>query len=72
MTAPRDMGARLRRLRTAKGWTQEELAKRARVARITIARIEGRARRRRSERPALRTVEKLARALEVAVGELLE
>ena len=31
---------RVRELREARGWTQDELAKRSRVARITIARIE--------------------------------
>lgn len=72
MMTPTELGVRLKRLREAKGWTQEGLAQRARVARITIARIEGRSRRTKHQRPALRTIERLARALKVEIATLLE
>ena len=57
---------RVRRLRLEKGWTQEELASRARIGRSTVSRIE-----RAEERPAGRTAAALATALGVQVGALL-
>lgn len=64
------IGVKVKRLREAKGWTQEELAKKARLSRVSIARLEAPSTP-RSRRPELRTIEKLARALGVPVGELL-
>jgi len=63
------VGMTVKRLRAERGWTQEELAQRAKVARVSIARLETAP---KSRRPALRTIERLARALGVPVGELLE
>jgi DNA-binding XRE family transcriptional regulator len=63
------VGMKVKRLRAARGWTQAELAKRAKVARVSIARLETSP---KSRRPALRTIERLAKALGVPVAELLE
>jgi len=49
------------------GLTQEALAKKAGVHRVYVAQIEGRA-----KVPSLATLEKLAKALRVKVGKLLE
>jgi transcriptional regulator with XRE-family HTH domain len=56
--------------RRSRGWTQEDLAQRAGVARITVARLE--AARPPYEAPALATVVGLARALGVGVSTLLD
>jgi transcriptional regulator with XRE-family HTH domain len=56
--------------RKARGWSQEELARRAGLARITVARLEGRAAARNRE-PELRTVLALARTLGVPVDALV-
>ena len=58
---------KIKRLRAVRGWSQEELAKKAGLARAYIARLEiGR------HDPSLSTVVKLAKALKVTVGELVE
>jgi len=57
---------RLRALRDKRGWSQEELAKRAGISRGYLARLEtGR------HDPTLTMIEKLAKALNVPVTELL-
>ena len=59
-------GKRLRELRTAKGYSQEQLAEMAALHWTYIGGIE------RGERnPTLINIEKLARALDVALPELL-
>ena len=59
---------RLKDLREARGWTQLELAGRAGVRQATISEMEtGRAR-----RVSLEAIDRLARALKVQPGELLE
>jgi len=63
------VGMNVKRLRGTRGWTQAELAKRANVARVSIARLETSP---KSRRPELRTIERLAKALGVPVAELLE
>jgi len=60
------VGERIRALRTARKLTQEQLAYRAGVSVGTIARIE-----RGATRPTLETLERLARALDVSVADLL-
>jgi len=52
-------------LRKRRGWTQEELAKRAGVRRATIHALE------RGASPRLDTLEKLAQAFGVKVSQLL-
>lgn len=60
-------GVKIKELREARGWTQETLAKKAGVARVTIGRIEiG------HSRPSLELVERLAKILKVTLAELLE
>jgi transcriptional regulator with XRE-family HTH domain len=55
--------------RKSRGWSQDELARRAGIARITVARLEGRAAKRE---PELRTVLALARTLGVPVEALIQ
>lgn len=58
---------RLKRMREKRGWTQEDLASKVGVARVTIARIEiG------NRRPSLELLERIAKALKVKVGDLLK
>ncbi len=57
----------LKGFREKRGWTQEMLAKKVGVSRVTIARIEiG------NRRPSLELLERLAKALKVKVGDLLK
>jgi len=57
----------IKRLRQEQGLTQEALAKKAGVHRVYVAQIEG-----QTKVPSLATLEKLAKALRVKVGRLLE
>ncbi|PYN20006.1 MAG: hypothetical protein DMD99_24175 [Candidatus Rokuibacteriota bacterium] len=59
--------ATVHRAQDEQGLTQEALAKKAGVHRVYVAQIEGRA-----KVPSLATLEKLAKALRVKVGKLLE
>jgi transcriptional regulator with XRE-family HTH domain len=59
---------KVQRLRTKRGWTQEQLAKKARVHLTTIGRIEAGMR----KDPDLTTRKKLAKALGVPITELLD
>lgn len=61
-----DIGARIRKLRAAKGFTQEELAGAVGMMRSNISRIEA-----AKHRPTLETLEKIAQALNVSVAELI-
>ncbi len=66
MTA-KQMGARIRRLRTRQGLSQATLAQRARPTRVYVTRLEaGR------QDPSLSTINALAKALGVPVTALLE
>jgi transcriptional regulator with XRE-family HTH domain len=66
--APKErMAARLKAIRERRGLTQEQLAEKSGVSRTYLARLEtGR------QDPTLSTLEKLAKALGVKVGRLLE
>ena len=55
------------RIRKRRNMTQAQLAKRAGVHRIYVAQIEG-----QTKVPSLATLEKLAKALNVKIGRLLE
>ncbi len=61
------MAKRLKQLRADRGWSQEELSRRSGVSRTHIARIET-----AKMEPTLGVIEKLAKALKVKPGELLE
>jgi transcriptional regulator with XRE-family HTH domain len=63
----RQRGLRIKQLREDRHWTQETLAKKAHVSRVTIGRIEiG------HSRPSLELLERLAKILKVTVSQLLE
>jgi transcriptional regulator with XRE-family HTH domain len=64
----RRLGAVVRRLRCEREWTQEHLARRAGLSQPHISQIEAGVR----VNPTAVIVKKLARALGVPVGELLE
>jgi len=57
----------LRKARTGKGWSQEELAFEAGIHRTYISDLE-----RASRNPTIGLVEKLAEALETSAGGLLD
>jgi transcriptional regulator with XRE-family HTH domain len=57
----------LKGLRAAQGMTQEALAKKARLTQVHVARLES-----EDHAPTLGTLQKLAKALKVTVGELVE
>ena len=61
------LAMRLRKLRDQRGITQEQLAKRAGLSRVYVALIETK----RSD-PRLSIVVKLAKALKVKVGDLVD
>ena len=60
------LGERIRRFRRRAGWTQEELAKRAGMGRVTLSRLES-----GDQSPRYRTLVALAKALGVSVSDLL-
>jgi transcriptional regulator with XRE-family HTH domain len=67
MALVRKVAARIKKLREERDMTQEDLAVKAGVSRGYLARVEtGR------HEPTLSTLEKLAKALKVKVGKLLE
>jgi transcriptional regulator with XRE-family HTH domain len=62
------LGAVVRRLRRQQDLTQEQLARRAGIAQAHVSQIESGAR----ANPSAMVVKKLARALDVPVGALLQ
>lgn len=58
----------IKRLRKRRGWTQPVFARKARLAEVTIARIECGMR----TNPSLSTLRKLAKALGVSIVKLLD
>jgi transcriptional regulator with XRE-family HTH domain len=63
----RKFGERVKKMRTAKGWSQEQLAKRARLHRTYIGSIE------RSERNiSLINIERIAKAFGMAPWQLIK
>ena len=62
----KQMGAQIRKLRKAKSMSQADLAKRARLTRVYVTRLEaGR------QDPSLSTINAIAKALGVLASELL-
>lgn len=57
----------LRKLRQAKGWSQEELAHQANIHRTYISDLE-----RAARNPSVEVVERIAKALTASMGELLD
>ena len=66
MTLQQRVGARIRERREALGLTQGELARKAKLGRVTVNRIE-----RGSQDSTLTTLHPIARALGVSVRDLL-
>ncbi len=62
---PLDLGLRVRQLRTSKGWTLEEAAQRAGLARSTLSKIEN-----HQMSPTYDAVQKLASGLGISVPQL--
>lgn len=67
MEIRRRFAERVRALRKGKGWSQEELADRAGIHRTFVSQIE-----RATKRSTIDTVERVAKALGVTCGELLD
>ena len=66
---PKRLGSVVRELRRKRGLTQEELAERADLHRTTVANVEiGRA---AKGGPSLDTIERIARALDLNVADLI-
>lgn len=61
------LAERVRELRRAKGWSQEELAHRAGMHRTFISQVE-----RNIKNTTIESTERIARALEVKLGDLLD
>ena len=61
------LAERVKRYRTARGWSQEELAERANLHRTFVSQIE-----RATKKSTIVTVDRIARALEVSIGQLLD
>jgi transcriptional regulator with XRE-family HTH domain len=61
------LGRNVRRLREAKGWSQEDYAERAGIHRTYVSDIE-----RGRRNPTITVVEKLAKPLGVTTGGLLD
>jgi len=66
--SPKRFGRMLKALREEKGWTQDELAKRAKLTKPYISQLESGAR----KNPSLPALQRLAKALGVPVTELLK
>lgn len=60
-------GKRVKALREAKGWSQEELADRAGLHRTYISAVE-----RAVRNPTLTVIERIAKALKTQIGELFD
>lgn len=67
MPTQKRLAMKIKRLRATQGMTQEVLAKKSGLTRVHIARLES-----GNHDPTLGTLQKLAKALKVKVGELLE
>lgn len=67
MTIHERLAHNLRRLRQLKGWSQEEFAFRADIHRTYVSDLE-----RCARNPTITVVDKLAQALGVKLGELLD
>jgi transcriptional regulator with XRE-family HTH domain len=66
-SATKRVAARVAELRARRGMTQEALAARARINRVTLARLE-----RAQHPPNLDTLERIARALRVNLVDLVK
>ena len=60
-------GRQIRRLRDARKWSQEDLARRAHIGKQAMSDIESG----RTKRPHIDSLQRIAKALDVPVGDLL-
>jgi transcriptional regulator with XRE-family HTH domain len=67
MEIERRLAVRVKALRLQKGWSQEELGHQAGLHRTFISQVE-----RSVKKTTIASVEKIARALDVRMGELLD
>jgi transcriptional regulator with XRE-family HTH domain len=67
MRALKNLAARLRRMRKQQGLSHQALADRAGLTKAYVIRLEG-----QRQDPRLSVVEKLAKALKVSVGTLVD
>ena len=67
MDIRKHFGARLRKLREARDWSQEELADRAGLHRTYISSVE-----RGVRNPTITVLAKIANAVEIKLSELME
>ena len=68
VSSKQNLAKNIARLRKAKGLSQEKLARLADVANNTLIKMESG----ENQNPTLETLKKVAKALEVSVGELIE
>jgi transcriptional regulator with XRE-family HTH domain len=67
MVKQKRLAMKLKKFRAVQGMTQEVLAKKAGLTQVHIARLES-----GNHDPTLGTLQRLAKALKVTVGELVE
>ena len=67
MEIQKRLAVRVKALRLAKGWSQEELAHQAGIHRTFVSQIE-----RATKTSSIVTVEKVARAFDITIGEWLD
>jgi transcriptional regulator with XRE-family HTH domain len=67
MPPSKRLAMRLRKIREDRGITQETLAQRARISRVYLAQLE-----RHRQDPSLSVLVRLAKALKVTVGKLVD
>jgi transcriptional regulator with XRE-family HTH domain len=70
--SPRQLGMKIKRLRVERELTQQTLSKKAKISRVHLANIESSNSATHHRTPSLAVLERLARALGVPVGKLLE
>jgi transcriptional regulator with XRE-family HTH domain len=70
--SPRQLGMKIKRLRVERELTQQALAKKVKISRVHLANIESPDSATHHRTPSLAVLERLARALGVQVGRLLE
>jgi putative transcriptional regulator len=61
------LATRLREKRTERGWSQQELARRAKISRVYLNKLET-----RKQDPRLSVVARLAEALKVKIADLVD
>lgn len=67
MNVKQRLASNLKQLRSARGWSQEDIAHRAGIDRTYISGIE-----RTVRNPTITVIERLAKALSTKIGDLLD